>query len=414
MQLTIEQRVKKSHIALMRHPETALYSGVFMLGESSVSDEAITAYTDGVNKKYGRAFVSALPDAELNALVLHENLHIAFRHMLHNRDLFEENSKLANIAADLVVNDVIVSLKDQTLCKLPPGGIVDPQYHNMNMREIYFKLRDKCKKPKNPEGQQGQQGKPSAGGEEQSKGGNVPQGMENYSFDEHDCKDGEDGKPMTSEEAKALDTKIDRALREGALLAGRLGGKTPRAIRELLEPKTRWQDELREFVSAATVGKDEYTWRKFNRRLVANDIYMPSTENETIGEVVIAIDTSGSIGQEQLDEFGAELQAICDSVDPEVVRILWWDTMVHGEQIFRGKYEGIRGMLKPLGGGGTRVGCVAEHIEKTKIRAECVVVFTDGFVESNPAWQIAAPTLWLVTLNKAWTPPVGRKVVFES
>jgi predicted metal-dependent peptidase len=310
---------------------------------------------------------------------------------------------------------VIVSLKDKSLCKLPEGGIVDPQYHNMNMREIYFKLREKCK-PKDPDGGQkgpkGQQGNPSAGGDEQNNGGNVPQDMENYSFDDHDCKEG--AAPATAEEAKALDTKIDRALREGALLAGRLGGKTPRAIRDLLEPKTRWQDELREFVSAATVGKDEYTWRKFNRRLVANDIYMPSTENETIGEIVVAIDTSGSIGQEQLDEFGAELQAICDSVDPEVVRILWWDTMVHGEQVFRGRYEGIRGMLKPLGGGGTRVGCVSSHIEKMKIHAECVVVFTDGFVETNPEWRIAAPTLWLVTQNKGWTPPAGRKVVFES
>ena len=57
MKLTIEQRLKRSHIAMMKHPETALYSGVFMLGETSAVDEPITAYTDGINKRYGKAFM---------------------------------------------------------------------------------------------------------------------------------------------------------------------------------------------------------------------------------------------------------------------------------------------------------------------------------------------------------------------
>ena len=418
MLLTIEQRVKKAHIALMRHPETALYSGVFMMGETSVSDEAITAYTDGVNKKYGRAFVSALSDVELNALVLHENLHIVFRHLLHNRDLFEENRKLSNIAADYVVNDVIVNLKDTSLCKLPEGALVDPVFHNMNMREVYRLLKEKCKpregdKPKQPQ-QPGDQ--PSSGGEDGNQGGDegVPQEFKDYEFDDHDLSSKEGvGGPQTAEEAKALDNKIDRALREGALLAGRLGGKVPRSIKELLDPKTRWQDELKEFVTASCRGKDEYTWKKFNRRLLPNDIYMPSVENETIGEVVVAIDTSGSIGQTALDEFATELQSICDAVEPEVVRVLWWDAIVHGEQVFRGQYQGLRELLKPLGGGGTRVTSVSDYLKKNKTKAECVIVFTDGYVEGDVKWEVNAPTLWLVTAHKEWTPPVGRKVVFE-
>lgn len=93
MQLTTEQRIKRAHVQLMKHAETALYSGVFMMGETAVEDAAITAYTDGVNKRYGRAFVDALTDPELAGLILHENLHIVFRHLIHNRDLFEEDRK---------------------------------------------------------------------------------------------------------------------------------------------------------------------------------------------------------------------------------------------------------------------------------------------------------------------------------
>lgn len=406
MQLTTEQRIKKAHIALMRHPETALFSGVLMLGESSVEDNVPTAYTDGVNKKYGRKFVDGLIDAELNALILHENLHVVFRHLLHNKDLFEEDQATANMAADYVVNDVIVSLKDKALCKLPEGGLYDSQYHNMQMREVYRLLRKRKEKNKRKSG-----GQPSdQPGDQPGDQSNDPADTGEYSFDQHDASKSS-GK--TVEEAKELDAQIDRAIREGALLAGRLGGNVPRAIEELLDPKTRWQDELREFVTAATKGKDEYTWRKFNRRALSNDLYLPSVENETIGEVVVAIDTSGSIGQEMLNLFGGELMGICDSVCPEKLRVLWWDTMVHGEQLFVGNYTGLVHLLKPKGGGGTCVSCVSAYINEKKLKPECVIVFTDGYVETKPDWNISVPTLWLVTHNRSWTPPTGRKVVFE-
>lgn len=405
MRMTTEDRIRKAHIALMRHPETALYSGVLMMGVSEVTDTMVTAYTDGVNKKYGRAFMDSLSDPEVTALVLHENLHIVFRHLLHNRDLFEEDRSTANKAADYVVNDVIVSLKDKNLCKLPKGALVDAQYHNMNMREVYRLLREQKQQQQKNSGSPDGEPKDGAGNDGDDGGGG-------YEFDEHDTNGETSAKNV--EDVKGLDARIDRALREGALLAGRLGSKIPRAVSELLQPKTRWQDELREFVSAATKGKDEYTWRKFNRRMLPNDIYLPSVENETIGEVVVAIDTSGSISDEQLSEFATELVSICDSCSPEALRILWWDTMVHGEQVFRDNYSGLEKMLKPQGGGGTRVACVAEYIEEAKIKAECVIVFTDGYVENSPKWSIPTPTLWLVTLNKEWTPPVGRKVVFES
>ena len=392
--LTEEQRIKKAHIALMKHPETALYSGVMMMGKTEVIDDAaVTAYTDGVNKKYGRAFLKTIckTDAEVAGLVLHENLHIALRHMLNSRDLFKENRGLANKAADYVVNDIIMSIRDKQLIKLPDGGLYDQRFHNMNMREVYRIL----KKEQEEEGGSGKGDSTSGGGD--------------YEFDEHDFDSG-----MNPDEAKEMDEKIDRALREGALLAGRLGADVPRSISESLEPQVNWREVLREFVSSSTKGNDEYTWRKFNRRVIANDIYLPSVEDETVGEIVVAIDTSGSIGQEQINEFAAELLTICEAVEPESVRVLWWDTRVHGEQLFKPQdYRNIASLLKPLGGGGTRVGCVSEYIKSKSIKAECVIVFTDGYVESSPVWDITKPTLWLVTSRRGWTPPAGKLVAFN-
>ena len=81
MSITQETRLKKAHVALMKHPETALFSGVILMGKSTVTDDCPTAYTDGINKVYGRKFMEGLDDAELRALILHENLHVALKHI---------------------------------------------------------------------------------------------------------------------------------------------------------------------------------------------------------------------------------------------------------------------------------------------------------------------------------------------
>jgi predicted metal-dependent peptidase len=220
---------------------------------------------------------------------------------------------------------------------------------------------------------------------------------------------------MSHEEVKDINDSIDRALREGGMLAGRMGAKVPRSISDLLEPKIDWREALRDFVTSTVKGKDEFTWRRMNKRHMANDIYLPSVENETIGEVIVAIDTSGSIGGKELTEFATELASVCSVCEPEKVRVLWWDTHVHGEQVFEGDYNNIAGLLKPLGGGGTHVGCVSDYINKEKLQAECVLVFTDGYVESNIKWEISSPTLWMITQNKNLDIPLGgKKVVFDN
>ena len=230
---------------------------------------------------------------------------------------------------------------------------------------------------------------------------------EHGGFDTHEFDE-----PMDADEQKEVNEKVDRALREGALLAGRLGADIPRVISDMMEPKVDWREALREFITSNTKGKDEFTWRQFNRRQIANDIYLPTVEDETIGELIVAIDTSGSIGQEQINEFATELMSICETVQPDMVRVLWWDTRVAGEQLFTDKdYTGLAALLKPQGGGGTHVGSVSSHILKEDLKADCIVVFTDGYVESNIVWETTIPTLWMVTMCRGLVVPVGGKLV---
>lgn len=429
-----ETRIKRGHITMMKHQDTALYAGVFLMGVSEVVDKKFTAYTDGVNKRYSRPFIAEIKsEPQLRGLILHENLHVALKQILIGKTMFKENAQLANMAADFVVNDIIANIKGklsngEALVELPDGALYHPMFHNWSFREVFDYLKKNCK-PNDGRGNGGKgQGNDPRGGGNQSNeqpqddeggsGGSLEVDIEGKTFksdtlDEHGFAG--DECPLPPEEVNGISERVDRALREGSILIGRMGGKVPRSISELLAPKIDWRDVLRDFVTSSTRGKDEFTWRRLNKRYLANDIYLPSVEDETVGEVIVAIDTSGSIGSKELNAFASELASICETVNPDKVRVLWWDAQVHGEQVFTDNYSQIAHLLKPKGGGGTCVSCVSDWLEKNpRVNADCVIVFTDGYVEDKIKWTVTKPTLWVVTRNRAFHAPVGKQVKMED
>ena len=146
--------------------------------------------------------------------------------------------------------------------------------------------------------------------------------------------------------------------------------------------------------------------------MLPNDLYLPSMENESVGELVIACDTSGSIGQEELTIFATELQSICSTITPDLIRLLWWDYEVCSEQVFRpDQYEDISKVLKVEGGGGTRLSCVSEYITKEQIKADAIIVFTDGWVEQDIQWNMSTPTLYIVNGRDDFKGTTGSRVV---
>jgi predicted metal-dependent peptidase len=143
-----ETRLKKAHVALLKHSETALYSGVILMGKSSVEDRKFTAYTNGVDKKYSRDFLEKLTDAEIRGLVMHENLHVALKHIQRFTKEFKAEPHLTNVSADYVVNDIIKSFSDTNICHLPEGALYDAKFHNWSVREVYNYLKEEQKNDK--------------------------------------------------------------------------------------------------------------------------------------------------------------------------------------------------------------------------------------------------------------------------
>ena len=424
MRTTEETRIKRAHITLMQHPHTALYSGVISSGKNEVIDakeegKMFTAYTNGFNKVYCREFIETFKsESMLRGLVLHENLHVALKQIPRHRDLHDDG-KLLNYAMDFVVNDIIVNtggvvgVNKEPLVTIGKDWLYNSMFHDWSVRKVYNYLK-KRKEELDEEG--GDQPKPKGGqdksssSEEGTEETDIDDALRNMDdgLDEHDFTEISD---MDAEDLKKLEGEIDKALRQGGMLAGRMGSNVPRVIGDLLEPQVDWREVLREFVQSAMRGKDEYTWRKMSKPYLANDMYIPSMHSETMGELVVAIDTSGSINNEQISAFASELASICDVCNPDKVRVLWWDTQVHGEQVFQGNYNDIASMLKPMGGGGTHVGCVSDYMVKNSINAEVLVIFTDGYVEGNIKWDVTAPTMWFVTENGRFDPPSGGRMV---
>jgi predicted metal-dependent peptidase len=384
MKLSAEQRVQRAHVALMNDPKYCLFSGIFMVGNTEVKDDIPTAATNGRDTYYGRSFVDKLADEELRGLILHENKHKAFRHLTIWKHLWDENPRLANMACDYVINLMIHdSDPEGKFVTLPKGGCFDERFRGMDAATVYRILK-----------------------EEQDKNGGGSGSGDEDGLDSHDWSGSDE---LTGDEKKALNNEIDQALRQGAILAGKMKGNVPREVTDALASVVDWREALREFINSFCAGHDESTWRRPARRWIGQDIYMPSSISEQVGRIVIAIDMSGSIGSAEIGQFLGEVKSICENVHPEGIDLLYWDTHVCQHEKYDGdEINNILQSTKPAGGGGTDPQCIPDYIKAKMIKAECAVVLTDGYVAGwGTGWP--CPVLWGITTDNI-TATVGKSV----
>lgn len=394
-QLTAEQRLQKAVIDIIGNPKYVALAGVLMLGNRTVRDDIPTACTNGRDETYGRAFVESLSDTELRFVVLHECYHKLYRHLTTWKHLYDANASKANIACDHVINLKITSENADGFATMPkdkktgkPIGLCDPQYTGMDTAQVYHAMPDQ------PQQQQQQGGQ----GQGQGNDGGI------------DSHDWEGAQEMSDDEKKALERDIDEAVRQGVLAAGKLGSGGMRDLEELLKTKIDWREVLREFVTTTCTGNEFSTWKRPNRRFVSSGIYMPSGVSEKVGELVIAIDTSGSIGPTELSQFLGEVKGICDTVKPDKVRLLYWDTKVCRDETYvDGDVENIVQSTKPAGGGGTDVECVTSYMAEYGVKPQAVVVLTDGYLGGTwGTWP--CPVLWCIVGGNKAVAPVGTTV----
>lgn len=376
--LTPAQRLERNVQIIISHESVTAMSPIIMLGGKSIGTVP-TACTDGLNEVYGAGFVETLTDPEFRFLILHESGHKMYRHLTAWADLYDENPTKANIACDIVLNDwlQIIAQNNPDFIQMPKCGVTGSTFGidstNKDVHEIYALL------PDNPQQQP---------------------------MDAHDW---EKAKELTPQEAREIEQQISMALQQGALLAAKSGTGNMREVEALLAPRVDWRSQLQTFALSLTKGRGVATWRKPNRRTLAHGLYLPGQIAERLGPIVVAIDTSGSINAAMLRGFLSEIAAIMSLLQPEAVRLLYWDTSVCRDEMYdETSYDTMPHSTSPAGGGGTAVECVPAYMREYGINAELAIIFTDGHLSGS--WgEWSCPTLWCIT-SKRRRSPIGSSL----
>lgn len=393
-----ERRLQKAKISLMRSEKFALFGGILMVGRTTIDEHLPTAATNGRDERYGREFVKQLKDAELAFVVMHEGMHKAFRHLTTWRKLHDENPRMANAACDYVINLQLKDLDPEGRIVSMPiyregkhkgevMGLIDEKYRGLNAKQVFDLLK-----------------------EEQDSNG------QGEGFDEHEW-DGAD--ELTDGEKAKLAKDIDQAMRQGLMahqkLVGKGTGGLSRELEDLLAPKVDWREVLREFVKSTCRAKDTSSWRRVNRRFLSTGVYMPSMIGEKVGHLVIGVDTSGSVGVEELAEFLSEVKGIAEEVNPDKVDLIYWDGAVAAHEEYEGStVANIVSSTKPAGGGGTSPSCVSQYLKDNKIEPECVIMLTDGYVGNDWGSDWAAQVLWVITGGNKVMAEIGKTIHLEN
>jgi predicted metal-dependent peptidase len=357
-------RLAKAKTSLiLEHP----FIGTIALSMPFVLDYDIrTAATNGKRVAFNPDFITGLTDDELKFLVAHECLHPMLE---HNYRRGARQPKRWNMAADYVINKL---LTDDNIGRMPKVGLLDPNIYS------------------------------AGGGTSEGIYNILPEQNEDDDGDMlDDCEDGEGSPAEQAQQQAEWKVKMAQAA-QAAKMMGKLSGGMQRLVDEALTPKVDWRDVLQRFLVKCR--NDSRSFSRFNRRFIAQGMYLPTVSGEAMGEVCFAVDCSGSIDQHTVNQFAAEINKVKEDLMPARIHVLYFDSEVSHVET----YEPDDMLdIKPHGGGGTDFAPVFDKIVELGIDPVAVVFLTDLCCDSFGT-QPDAPVLWVTT--ETGTAPFGEVV----
>lgn len=341
------------------------FFGYMLLRMDIICDDGIvppTMCTNGMYIKFHPDFVVEIGVAKTKGVLRHEIMHVAMCHHVRRQ---QRHSGKWNMATDYVINGI----GKEAGWDLPEDGLFNDAYTNFTSEHVYELLPDM----------------PAGGGlfGPQWNWGGVE--------DHPDA-----GKDESTRNQIEEDTKIDvLQAANAAKLMGKLPAHIERLANQIRKAKLPWKELLARFVLQQQ--RNDYTWLKPNKRFIEDELYLPTLHSEGVGKLIVAVDTSGSIGQEELTTFLAELNGILEQARPEEVTLIPCDAVVHRKYIQ--VYTPQDYPIQPPtlgGGGGTSFVPVFEHVEKENINPVCLIYLTD-MIGTFPKHSPSYPTLWIAT-----------------
>jgi len=391
-----------------------------------------TTATDARKIFYNAQYVAQLDIDQTQYVLAHEALHCALSHFARRQ---HREKHRWDVACDYAINPLLVN----DGLKPPPGILLEDGFEGMTAEEIYPSIEENCddvpmdrhvydeqdqadkgrgngnQKEDRPPGQAPQtqprsqsepQPKQPSKTEAETKSKTANGGQNDVQSGGENAIGASQPSPLTKTEQDNLDTQWQQRLAgaaQTAMQAGKLGGALARIVEHFLQPQLPWRNLLAQFVSS--VARDDYSYARPSSRR-GDPVVYPSLRSGQIN-VVVGLDTSGSISDRELSEFLTEIDAIKAHMRARIV-FHACDSVLADDGPWT--FEPWEEFVMPMqfeGGGGTDFNPLFEWVDQQDVSPDLLVYFTDAEGEF-PAVQPNYPVVWLVK-GKAKV-PWGRRV----
>lgn len=382
--MTPREKVIQARIALLRlYPffgTMAMHLKPIELTEEEAK-KTMPVPTMGVdiygNMPYNVEFVRQLTPEDLLFVIGHETMHLALEHLTRKGSRSE---RLWNVAADEAINNLL-----KIEMRIWKHALCSQQFEHMSAEEIY----DELLKEANIQKVYGANGLPSP--------------FDTHFYDEGQGKDGQGNQQQPGDSPFHMkgQEKIDapKMIKDAASFAksqGKLPAGMERLFKDLLEPRMNWKELLQKFIMS--IIPQDWTYTKPSKRAQSAGFYMPSMVKETV-ELVVAVDSSGSISDEEYTQFLSEIYAMCRSVTSIRATLIVCDAEINFVTEIDEHFDPAL-HVQGRGYGGTSCIPVFKYVHEEKNEnVKLLVYLTDGYIDEphKSVYETGYPVLWVVS-----------------
>jgi len=353
-------------------------------------------WVDGISMGYKPKFIEPLPLEQVKGLICHEVMHVACH---HNTRRGERDFENWNIACDYAIDPIV-----KNAGFVQPWESINPQYHNWEAEKIFKDLLQNSKNKNRAGGQDkaGQDNKDEDNNNDSAQTDKQPPCGEVRDYP------GKNGGKASAAEKRQAEQEQKIAVKQAAQIAkaqGTLPQSLERLINEITQPKIPWREVLARFLTEPA--RNDYSWQMPNRRFIHQGLYLPELKNPELGLIALLVDTSGSISQQDLNEFASEMHGLLAAYKTELM-VIYVDAAVQGVEFIASDETEMNLELK--GGGGTDYRPGFDWLHEQGHMPTAAVYLTDGYCNSFPD-EPDFPTLWVLTQKSDYFKPAFGEIL---
>lgn len=381
--LTIEQSISRLKIDLVR--KRPFYGVILMkLNEIKESSSTYIMSTDGSSIYYNKKYMENLNEAERNFYLLHQLYHCIF---MHPSRMINKDIKIANIAADFLVNYYIDIEKNEfkkagIIISVPKDAymIKDEKYklelNKLSFEQLYEKIYNQKENKISATPQQITKNNNSNGNNSSTL--NIYGNNIDLNKIKSDLILPKNIEKTSSNMRRIIQESIITSKVYGSKLIGDMPGSLIRRITELIGTRVPWYKYLRRYLS--NIMQDDTSFDTPDKNHIYRKMILPGPyEDENyIEEILFLIDTSGSISEEDLNNFLFQAYNICKDFEANG-KVIFFDSIV--QDVFDINKENLN-KLPLYGGEGTDVNVALKYVKDKKLKYSCILVLTDGYFNS--------------------------------